>query len=205
MQGAIHRAFFLIATTLCGLLISKSFDPRITGGGDIDSQALDISFLVSPPKTRTSTERSGNNHQRRYLKYDEAGIKPIPGTARSHRLYNAVPETRTIPRAMAENKTYHLSQRRNTSHISILKPFKKYGGYNWEHHSYETDYRTLYYYNPAILPLHNTIPASIVGDNPTYDDDDPDLLSKEDLLDLSGGDANVRYVATYQSYTGTHS
>lgn len=134
--------------------------------------------------------------------YDEAAPKPIPGTARSHHLPNAVPPTRIIPRQYAEDKPYHIRQRTNTSKpLSLLRPQREY---NWWNHSYETDYRTLYLYNPSIVPLHNTI----------HDDDDddaririsrtndPDNLSDKDLAELTGGDPNVRYLATYRAYTG---
>ena len=140
----------------------------------------------------------------KYLKYDEAGPKPIPGTARSHALPNAVPMRRTIPREYAEDKQYHISQRTNTSQpLSILPKYKgsglpehMLGEYNWNH-SYATDHRTLYLYNPSILPLHNTIGSD--GDSRV---DDPDKLSPHDLHELTGGDPSVRYVATYRAYTG---
>ena len=71
------------------------------------------------------------------------------------------------------------------------------GEYNWNH-SYETDHRTLYLYNPSILPLHNTC----TGCDHRTTHNDVDNLSPEQLKALTGGDPTVRYVATYRAYTG---
>jgi len=159
-------------------------------------------FVInSPPAAAAaaSTTLEGAQQQtgsrRFYLKYDQAGLQPIPGTARSHHLPNAVPEARTIPRHLVENKAYHISQRTNTTTQSVVRPVKEKGGFNWKHHNYESDYRTIYLFNPAILPLHNTIPTN---------NDDPDCLSKKDLQALTGGDPSVRYVAVYDAYLGSN-
>ena len=147
-------------------------------------------------------ESISRTSQRKIFRYDEAGPRPIAGTSRSHHLSNAVPPTRVIPRQYAENKSYHLSQRTNTSKPLSMHPNRAKavgealaGQYNWNH-SYETDYRTLYLYNPSVLPLHNTINH----DNSRADD--PDNLSSEDLAELTGGDLSVRYLATSRAYTG---
>ena len=129
---------------------------------------------------------------RRPLRYDQAGIRPIRGSERSHSLPNAVPESRTIPRQLAENRTFHLTQRINTTGPSIPEPNKKHGHFDWNH-SYATDFRTLYLYNPSVLPLHNTLVST---------GSDGDLLSETDLAALTGGDPTVRYVVTYRAYLG---
>jgi len=125
-----------------------------------------------------------------YIRYDEAGIRPIPGTARSHHLPFAIPESRTIPRHLVEDMAYHISQLKNTASNSI--DGKDYRS----SHDYSKDNRTLYIYNPHILPLHNTI--EITGSS----ESDPDFLSKSDLHALTGGDSSVRYLATYRAFTG---
>jgi hypothetical protein len=139
-------------------------------------------------------------------RYDEAGPKPIPGTERSHTLPNAIPITRIIPRNQVENKTYHLQQRTNTTSKSILYPLPSRnkvsttnGRYD-SNHNYSTDYRTLYLYNPSILPLHNTIPMDEDNNDPNNDNDSSMLLSKDDLFQLTGGDRNVQYVVIYRAY-----
>ncbi|OEU18044.1 hypothetical protein FRACYDRAFT_238477 [Fragilariopsis cylindrus CCMP1102] len=142
-------------------------------------------------------------------RYDEAGPKPIPGTERSHTLPNAIPITRIIPRNQVENKTYHLQQRTNTSdhNLSIIYPLPRQGKFRDDNatkgrydsnHNYTTDYRTLYLYNPSILPLHNTIPKE--DDNDPNVNDSSMLLSKDDLFKLTGGDSNVQYVVIYRAY-----
>lgn len=135
--------------------------------------------------------------QRLFLRYDEAGIQPLPGTARSHRLPHAVPPSRTVPRHLGSNRTYMLSQRTNTSTPSILRPLKILGTYNPEH-DYATDFRPLYLYNPSVLPLHNTIENTPTGEV------DPDWLSPNDLQQLTGGDPLVRYVALFRAYLGNN-
>ena len=154
------------------------------------------------PNTSPTTSIAASTTGRRILKYDEAGPQPIPGTARSHALPNAIPATRTIPRQYAEDKQYHISQRTNTSRpISILPKAKRsglpehlLGEYNWKH-SYATDHRTLYLYNPSILPLHNACGGCERAN-------DVDALAAEELQELTGGDPTVRYVVTYRAYTG---
>eukprot|EP00536_Pseudo-nitzschia_multiseries_P018495 jgi/Psemu1/55869/gm1.55869_g len=177
----------------------------------------------------STSEQDDGEKPRKFFRYDEAGPKPIPGTARSHALPNAVPITNIIPREEAENKLYHARQRTNTSEpLSIIRPeplmwkkavreieksdpekFFMLGRYNWNH-TYHDDYRTLYLYNPAVLPLHNTITMPPQGENggDEYEDGhghgdyDPDLLSAGDLQELTGGDPRVRYVAVYRAYLG---
>ena len=185
------------AVTKLALLASFIFDNE---NSLVQFEAMLPSSAIAAP----SAVRGGPATKYSYLRYDEAGPKPIPGTARSHALPNAVPMRRTIPREYAEDKEYHLSQRTNTSQpLSILPKFKRsglpehlLGEYNWNH-SYATDHRTLYLYNPSILPLHNTISSG--GDGRV---DDPDNLSPQDLHELTGGDPSVRYVAIYRAYTG---
>ena len=156
----------------------------------VDLDPFGLSFLHLD-QTKGEQRSVSNN----YLRYDEAGVQPIPGTARSHTLPNAVPASRSIPRELSEDYEYHLSQRTNTSSRSIRRPQHKKGDYIWTH-SYATDYRTLYLYNPSVLPLHNT-----VND---YADDDPDFLSNADLTALTGSDPTVRYLAAYRAYLGNN-
>ena len=135
------------------------------------------SFHHRTSSTRSSIPELAPDHahtQRLYYRYDEAGIQPLPGTARSHRLPNAVPPSRTVPRHMGSNRTYLLSQRSNTSAPSLLQPPRKFGTYNPDH-EYATDYRPLYLYNPSVLPLHNTI------EHVRSTDADPDWLSPDAL------------------------
>ena len=127
---------------------------------------------------------------RLYLRYDEAGVQPIPGTARSHHLPFAIPASRTIPRHLADDMAYHLSQRRNTTSRSVQGKSYRLS------HDYSKDHRTLYLYNPHVLPLHNTIEIS--GSSKS----DPDFLSKSDLHALTGGDSSVRYLVTYRAFLG---
>ena len=143
---------------------------------------------------------------RLFFKYDTAGPKPIPGSARSHALSNAVPPTNTIPVEHAENKSYHISQRTNTSlplSMKRMPEWGKFGRFDWNH-TYHNDFRTLYLYNPSIIPLHNTIShnsKNILTDKNHYFED-PDALSEADLLALTGGDPSVRYVSTFRAYLG---
>lgn len=132
-----------------------------------------------------------------YVRYDDAGIPPIPGSARSHHLPRAVPSRRTIPRPLAEDWGFHLSQRSNKTTKSFVGK-TQFKDFNWKH-DYATDHRTLYLANPSVLPLHNTHSTS---ENNIDGDVDPDWLSKEDLHDLTGGDPTVRYLATFRAYTG---
>ena len=206
--------FILVGIVAVGALTTLGLFAKIlgqsTGPSHLD-EFLDavVTLRRGPPTSsaRPNTDTSlttsiRSTPSRRIFKYDEAGPKPIPGTARSHALPNAVPVTRTIPRQYAEDKQYHMSQRKNTSQpISILPkakhsglPERLLGEYNWNH-SYATDYRTLYLYNPSILPLHNTCKDCEKAA-------DPDNLSAEDLHQLTGGDPTVRYVAIYRAYTG---
>lgn len=166
----------------------------------------DESFASFEPPSRRKSKAAENQalvsndayikveDSRKYFKYDVAGPKPIPGSARSHALPNAVPPSNTIPIEQAENKTYHISQRTNTS---LPRSWAASGRYNWNH-TYHDDFRTHYLYNPSILPLHNTLPRNT--DNQYFDD--PDALSETDLLALTGGDPSVRYIATFRAYTG---
>jgi len=136
------------------------------------------------------------------VRYDDAFIRPISGTARSHALPNAVPMSRAIPRHLAEDITYHISQRHNTSTNSFSSnPPRKEGTFNLNH-DYSKDFRTLYLYNPSVLPLHNTILLDKTGNDGNGHKEDPDFLSKSDLLALTGGDPSVRYVAIYRAYLG---
>ena len=197
-------ALILVAIVAVGALTTLGLFATIlgqsTGPSHLD-ELLDAAVTLRVSSTHPSTDTSSTT-RRRILKYDEAGPKPIPGTARSHALPDAIPITRAIPREYAEDKQYHISQRKNTSRpISILPKAKRsglpehlLGEYNWNH-SYATDYRTLYLYNPSILPLHNTCKDCERAD-------DPDNLSAEDLQELTGGDPTVRYVAIYRAYTG---
>jgi len=105
-------------------------------------------------------------------------------------LPNAIPVHRTIPRHLVEDMAYHISQRKNTTSKSIK------GKDYLLSHDYSTDHRTLYLYNPHVLPLHNTI-----GD-PGSTNSDPDYLSKSDLYALTGGDSSVRYLVTYRAFLG---
>jgi len=151
---------------------------------------------------RQQTKKSS----RQFFKYDAVAPKAIPGSARSHALPNAVPISNTIPAEYVENKSYHLAQRKNTSYpLSMLhKPeWGKFARYNWNH-TYYDDFRTLYLYNPSILPLHNTISRNSKDFSTEENDyfDDPDALSEADLLALTGGDSSVRYVATFRAYLG---
>ena len=201
-------ALILVGIVAVGALTTLCLFATILGRSTEQSHLDDlihaaVTLRRGPPSSSAhpSTDTSSTT-SRRILKYDEAGPKPIPGTARSHALPNAVPITRTIPREYAEDKQYHLSQRKNTSRpISILPKARRsglpehlLGEYNWNH-SYATDYRTLYLYNPSILPLHNTC-------NGCERANDVDNLSAEDLQELTGGDPTVRYVAIYRAYTG---
>jgi len=148
---------------------------------------------------------------RLFFKYDDAGPRPLRGTARSHALPNAVPIARTIPIEHAEDKSYHLAQRKNfTGPPSFILPRVPSTKYNWNH-SYHDDFRTLYLYNPSILPLHNTVKKRDKdkmgsGEDTYYDNDqyfeDPDALSEEDLMALTGGDPSVRYISTFRAYLG---
>lgn len=151
---------------------------------------------------RLYSRRRKSSDQRIYLPYDKAGIRPCPGTtAKSHRLPNAIPESRTIPFLQAENMTFHLQQRKNTSTRATLgwPHVKKNGTFNWDH-DYGHDFRTLYVYNPSILPLMQTGGHDDVDDMML--DSDPDFLSPQDLRALTGGDDSVQYVVVYRAYTG---
>jgi len=148
-----------------------------------------LHFTLSTDITNTSDDNpalSLERAQHRYLLYDEASIQPIPGTERIHRLPNAIPSCRTIPPEFVENKTYHLAQRQNTSTKSIKEKL-----YNWDH-DYSKDFRTLYVYNPSIIPI---LPSS---------ESNPDTLSVEDLKLLTGGDSSVTYVVIYRAYLGNN-
>jgi len=144
----------------------------------------------------------GRERTRRYLRFDEAG--PTVLSAHSYRLPNAVPDRRTIPREQAENQTYHLLKKLNTSTNSIIgargnrRPFyntkAEDGQFNWAH-DYGSDSRSLYLQNPSILPLHNTIDRSLSGM-------EQDLLSQNDLDAVTGGDNRVRYLLLLSANTG---
>ena len=144
--------------------------------------------------TQNTTNDQNLTLPRRFLKFDEAA--PPALLARSHSLPNAVPLHRVIPIEQAENESYHIARRLNTSSPSILgqrgrkRPFHSdapnSGRYNWNH-DYATDYRTLYLYNPSVLPL---------------DQNDPDALSALDWEALTGNDETVKYLATFRANTG---
>jgi hypothetical protein len=68
-------------------------------------------------------------------------------------------------------------------------------------HRYEADNRTLYLYNPSVLPLHNSV---MIPSADVHRTSDPDMLSRADLDALTHGDASVRYVATYRAYLGSN-
>lgn len=162
------------------------------------------SALPSIPHKRNhgKSEKDEITASKIYVKYDAAGPKSIPGTARSHALPNAVPFANSIPLELAENRSYHISQRTNTSLPLSMDSKGPDARYNWNH-TYHDDFRTLYLYNPSILPLHNTQPRNNnTNDNATTYYDDPDALSDADLLALTGGDSSIRYVATYRAYLG---
>ena len=164
---------------------SASFEPPSTR----ESNAVETPALISNAANANVKVEGA----RKLFKYDVAGPKPIPGSARSHALPNAVPPSNTIPIEQAENKTYHISQRTNFSRPRSIV----HGRYNWNH-TYHDDFRTHYLYNPSILPLHNTLPHN--ADNQYFND--PDALSETDLLALTGGDPSVRYLAIFRTYTG---
>jgi len=155
-------------------------------------------------RTAAAIASTTSRHLPPMHRYDLAAPKPIPGTARSHSLPNAVPLSRTIPRHLAEVRSYHLSQRRNFSNPWSVLPRNPprwveepwMGEYNWNH-SYGDDHRTLYLMNPSVVPLFNTEQS-----NHPHADDDPDNLSPADLHLLTGSDPKVRYLATYRAYTG---
>lgn len=169
-------------------------------------------------KSNSKSSSSVNSNNNRIAgttsirRYDDAGPKGIKGTARSHSLPNAIPMTRQIPLSQAENRTYHLLQRTNTSIPTSIYPAPRKknknknqdkfpstdGKYNWNH-DYSNDYRTLYLYNPSILPLHNTI-----DDDDDTTADNYDALSKSDLMELTGGDTKIRYVVTYRAYLSSN-
>ena len=116
-------ALILVAIVAVGALTTLGLFATIlgqsTGPSHLDDM-IDAAVALRVSSTHPSTDTSSTT-SRRILKYDEAGPKPIPGTARSHALPNAIPITRTIPREYAEDKQYHISQRKNTSRpISIL-------------------------------------------------------------------------------------
>jgi len=166
-----------------------------SGASSAVARALHRSRGAVTPARRDNhgQRRHGDGGGRRvFLRYDDAGPKPIPGTARSHALPNAVPRARQIPRAWADNETYHVSQRTNASTLSLGGRRGDQAPYNWKH-DYRTDFRTLYLYNPSILPL---------SDHGGSDEEDPDALSREDWRALTGGDPRVKYVATYRAYLG---
>jgi len=155
-----------------------------------DEHLPDISTHLLPRHYHDS------NGSQPYIRYDDAAIRAIPGTARSHALPNAIPATRIIPVAFAENKAYHISQRTNsTGTDSIIgNRNKQKGKYNADH-DYSKDYRTLYSYNPSVVPLFNT------ANDDRYAHDN---LATEDIQLLTGGDDSVRYVAIYRAYLGSN-
>lgn len=129
------------------------------------------------------------------FRYDDAAPRAIPGTSRSHTLPNAIPPGRIIPRRFATDMQYHLSQRKNFSlPQSIRKPKRQFGTYNWNH-DYAKDHRTLYLYNPSVVPLLR----SGGGES-----EDPDWLSPADMEALTGGDDTVQYLAFYRTYLGSN-
>jgi len=158
---------------------------------DPDTAAFFYRNLLHLSKEGTRPQRQPRDRRHIYVRYDDAGISPIPGSARSHHLPRAVPSRRTIPRSLAEDWGFHLSQRGNTTTKSFVGK-TRFKDFNWKH-DYATDHRTLYLANPSVLPLHNTLSTS---------KNDPDWLSKEDLHALTGGDPTVRYLATFRAYTG---
>lgn len=153
--------------------------------------------------------QSATRNRRQYLRFDDAAPKPIAGSARSHGLPSAVPARRAIPREMAEDKQYHYTKKTDSVTSSFTgergnrRPYFADGGgeFNWNH-SYALDNRALYLFNPAILPLHNTIHQPEGGGTDTSTNTDPDFLSQSDLNELTGGDENVRYVAIFSANTG---
>lgn len=151
-------------------------------------------LLVKERIPSTSIDR------RRYFRFDEAGLRPLPGTARSHTLPNAVPPRRTIPSQYAEDRAYQVSKRTNSTTKSITgsrgrkRPFYADGGdFNWNH-SYEHDNRALYLYNPSVLPLYP--PSADERNDPDY------YLSKGDFQALTGGDASINYLVTFRANVG---
>lgn len=145
---------------------------------------------------------STTQRQWKHLKFDEAAPRAIPGTTRSYLFPNAVPLRRTIPSSQAENETYHIAKRKNTTTQSITGRKRQRpqldgaGRFNW-HHNYSLDNRALYLYNPSILPLYP--PGN--SENPVGSGQ-MDKMSKEDYQVLTGGDKNVHYLASFRANTG---
>ncbi len=199
---------------IIGLHISDdsraSFDPPILSGIVHSTQnstgANDNSNESIEGERINQESQHTKKGPRLFFKYDAAGPKEIPGTARSHTLPNAVPLSNTIPVEYAEDMSYHIRQRKNTSMPGSFIKRKEWGKmarYNWNH-TYHDDFRTLYLYNPSILPLHNTISRNNTDLSTEQNDyfDDPDALSEADLLALTGGDPSVRYLVSFRAYLG---
>ena len=113
--------------------------------------------------TDGSKSQQQRQQSRRFYNFDQAGLKPIKGTARSPIFPNAIPSHRQIPSKRVEDFQYHLQKRTNTTTLSILGEKTRKNGwihyengqFNWNH-DYWTDSRGLYLYYPTLLPIRNT-------------------------------------------------
>ena len=63
------------------------------------------------------------NDGKLYLRYDEAGIMPIPGTARSHNLPHAIVRERKIPRNLVSDMQYVIKQKKQEFYWSNVIVF----------------------------------------------------------------------------------
>jgi len=184
-----------LTAALPDLVVLRSLDPRLE---NIMAQLLPaITINKNDDGTGSSNHLRLEDamNPRIFLRFDEAAPKEVEGMSRSHWLPNAIPNHRLIPEHLLENEEAHKQRRTNTSTPSFLgekgrKPFYSKtpdsGTFNWDH-SYESDHRALYLYNPSVLPL---------------DPNDPDPLSDQDWLALTGGDVQVHYLATFRANTG---
>lgn len=169
---------------------------------------MDFTVNVTPNTTTNQhhkiVSRNSNIHNdRRFMTFDEAAPRVL--LARSHALPDAVPRHRVIPMEYAHDEQYHILKRTNTSTLSIIgergqkRPYYSSsdnipynsGNYNWEQHRYQHDHRALYLYNPSIVPLQqpDTDPLTII-------------FSHKDYEDITGGDVQVQYLATFRANIG---
>jgi len=189
------------------LLLTSSNNSSRAGAsawGGFSLQSIFYGLVENKNDNIIQTNLQQQQTHRQYLAFDEAAPRVL--WARSHHLPNAVPPHRVIPRDQAENETFHILKRTNTSRNSILgvrgrkRPYYSdgtpgTGSYDWAHHNYTLDHRALYLYNPSVLPLFSN------AKNNTADDDNASILSNETLLALTGGDASVAYLSTFRANT----
>lgn len=139
--------------------------------------------------SRGTADEKNNNKALLPVRYDEAGWFETMTIARSHWL-PSIPDARSIPRAMTENLPYHIQQRTNTTTQKLKLVIGSEGSRKSPNpaHDLSQDFRTLYLYNPSIVPVLGE--EKILAQLPTSSE----FFSKE----------SIHYIATFRAYLGSN-